>query len=161
MEGASQMTSFLQITQIGASIATVATAGLVFLGWKQIKLVREQARTTFEDKLTQHYRRIMEDIPTDIWLGSELQSLDKDRQERCRDAIFRYLDLCQEQAFLHDSGRVTDDTWTQWCEGIRANMRLPAFNEVWQEVQEKCPYAFLELRSLIRPEQVPCHSFTK
>ncbi len=144
------LTEFLQLVQALANIATVVTAGLVFLAWKQIKLVKEQATTSFEDGLTEHYRRIMENIPTDIWLGSELKSLEKERHDRCRDAIYRYIDLCQEEAFLHGKNRVTDPTWVEWSDGIKTNiMKIPAFKQVWAEVAKGRPESFSELRALL------------
>jgi len=99
-----------QLTQALASIATVI---LVILTWQQIRLVRKQATTTFEDSLAAQYRRIMESIPTDIWLGSQLKTLDIERQAQCRDAIYRYIDLSNEQAFLHTKKRVTDEAWNE------------------------------------------------
>jgi hypothetical protein len=62
----------LQLIQALASIATVL---LVVLTWQQIRLVRKQATTTFEDSLTAQYRRIMEDIPTNIRLGVPLEHI--------------------------------------------------------------------------------------
>src|ERR1035441_3047204 len=139
-------TEAFQLTQALASIATVV---LVILAWQQIRVVGKQARTTFEDSLTGQYRKIMEDIPTDIWLGSELRALDEALQHRCRDAIYRYIDLSNEQAFLHNKKRVTDEVWTEWSDGIKYNMKLPAFEEVWEQVKEKCPASFKELRVLV------------
>jgi hypothetical protein len=62
------MTGF-ELTQTIASVATVAA---VILTWLQLIQVKKPARTTFEDRLNEQYRRIMEDIPADIWLGSKL-----------------------------------------------------------------------------------------
>ena len=100
------MNLFMLIIQALACIATVVTAFLVYLAWKQIKLVKEQATTSFEDGLTQHYRQIMESIPINIWLGSALETLNEERQNRCRDAIYRYIDLCQDQVVLHAKKRI-------------------------------------------------------
>ena len=110
--------------------------------------VRKQARTTFEDRLTEQYRKIMEDIPTDIWLGSELKALADGQRERCRDAIYRYIDLSNEEAFLYNNKRITKDSWIEWRKGIETNMKLPAFKEVWAEVKKKSPANFEELRTL-------------
>ena len=82
------MNLFMLIIKALSYIATVVTAFLVYLAWKQIKLLKEQATTSFENGLTQHYRQIMESIPTNIWLGSALETLDEGRQNRCRDAIY-------------------------------------------------------------------------
>ncbi len=137
-------------------VSSLAALWIVFLAWKQLRLIREQidlvrqqATTSFEDSLTEHYRRIMESIPTAIWLGSKLEELDKERKNPCRDAIYRYIDLCQEQAFLHDDGRISDKTWTQWGDGIKSNLKIPAFKEVWDEVKAKRRDSFSELKRLL------------
>ena len=138
-----------EIFQLIQALASIATVVLVILTWQQIRLVRKQATTTFEDSLTAQYRRIMENIPTDIWLGSQLKTLDKESQSRCRDAIYRYLDLSNEQAFLHTKKRVTDEAWNEWRQGMKGNMELPAFKEVWVEVAQKHPDSFKEFRLAI------------
>ena len=140
--------STVAIVQAMASIATVV---LVILTWQQIRLVRKQATTTFEDNLTAQYRKVMEDIPTDIWLGSSLGSLSGERHDQCRDAIYRYIDLANEQAFLYEKKRVSEEAWTEWSNGIRGNMELPAFQEVWSEVLHKYSTSFRELRSILNP----------
>ncbi len=142
------LTEGLQLVQALASIATVI---LVILAWQQLSLVRKQSTITFEDSLTEQYRGIMESIPIDVWLGSELKTLDKERQDHCRDAIYRYIDLSNEQTFLHDKKRVTDQAWIEWSDGIKLNMKLPAFKEVWAEVAESCPESFAGLRVLVGP----------
>jgi hypothetical protein len=78
----------------------------------------------------------MEDIPTYVWLGAELKELGEEQRDRCRDAIYRYIDLSNEQAFLHNKKRVTNDAWIEWRKGIQTNMKLPAFAEVWAQVKE-------------------------
>ena len=135
------------------TIASVATVVAVVLAWLQLIQVKKQARTTFEDGLSEQYRRIMEDIPADIWLGSKLEALGEEQRARCRDAIYRYIDLSNEQAFLFGKKRVTKDTWVEWRTGITANLKLPAFAEVWAEVNEQSPASFEELRTLDEREQ--------
>ena len=139
------------------AITAIATAALFLVAWlqiaslkEQVRLAREQAKASFEDGLAAQYRRIMRDIPIEIWLDSELHVLRGLRQSRCRDAIYRYIDLSQEQAFLHEINRVTNETWIEWSKGIKFNMRLKAFQSVWAEVSEKHPDNFNELRELLK-----------
>ena len=139
------LTAAYEISQIAMFFATVV---FVAVAWQQLKLLSGQARTAFEDSLTAQYRRIMKSIPTDVWMGLELNALDEEQRERCRDAIYRYIDLCNEQAFLHRKKRITPETWAEWSDGISSNMRLPAFVEVWDEVVRKCPKSFAELKSM-------------
>jgi hypothetical protein len=138
----------VDILKLVQAIASVATVIGVFLAWQQLRQVGKQARTTFEDRLNEHYRRIMEDIPADIWLGAELKALDDGQRDCCRDAIYRYIDLSNEEAFLYSKKRISRDTWIDWHKGIKANLKLPAFAEVWAEVNKKNPAGFEELRSL-------------
>lgn len=142
--------SGLELTQTIASVATVVA---VVLTWLQLIQVKKQARTTFEDGLNEQYRKIMEDIPADIWLGSRLEVLGEEQRTLCRDAIYRYIDLSNEEAFLYSKNRITKDTWIEWRKGITANLKLPAFAEVWAEVNEKSPASFDELRTLDEQEQ--------
>ena len=142
--------SGVELTQTVASVATVVA---VILTWQQLIQVKKQARTTFEDRLNEQYRRIMQDIPADIWLGSKLEALGKEQRALCRDAIYRYIDLSNEEAFLYSKKRITKDTWIEWHKGITANLRLPAFAEVWAEVNEKSPASFDEVRILDEQEQ--------
>ena len=134
--------------QLAQAFVSIATVLLAIFAWQQLRQLRKQATTTFEDSLTAQYRRIMESIPTDVWLGSQLKTLDKERQDRCRDAIYRYLDLSNEQAFLHIKKRITDEAWNEWSKGIKGNLELPAFKEVWAEVGGKYRDSFKELRSV-------------
>ena len=138
------------VSEIFEALTSSATAIIAFLAWRQIRLLRVQATTTFEDRLTEHYRRIMESIPTDVWLGSGLATVDKEHHDQCRDAIYRYIDLCQEQTILHKMKRITPETWIEWKKGILENMKLPAFSEVWKEIGKKRPDDFVELRILLR-----------
>jgi hypothetical protein len=50
--------------------------------------------------------------------------------------------------FLHDKKRITDEAWMEWRDGIKGNMELPAFKEVWLEVSRKFRDSFKELKSV-------------
>jgi hypothetical protein len=137
--------SGLELIQTVASVATVVG---VVLGLQQLRLIKRQATTTFEDRLTGQYRRIMRRIPTDIWLGSELTALTPELRGPCRDAIYQYIDLSNEEAVLHNQKRITEEAWIEWRKGIETNMKLPAFAGIWAEVNERSPASFEELRAL-------------
>jgi len=145
------MSSSDHISTIIQAVTAGATVALFFVAWLQIKSLRKQVTTALEDGLTAQYRRIMEYIPVEIWLNDELKELrDDERRNNCRDAIYRYIDLSQEQAFLYKIHRVSDETWVEWSEGIKSNMALKAFQGVWEEVSEKHPHHFNELRELLK-----------
>jgi hypothetical protein len=144
--GADMNWTVLEIAEVGTMLATIA---LVIVTWWQITLLRAQFTTDFEDGLAQQYRNIMKRLPTKVLLGSTLEELGEDQRETCRDAIYQYLDLSNEEAFLHREGRVRRETWSKWKEGIIDNMKLPAFLEVWRDVLSKSENNFEFLRDLL------------
>jgi hypothetical protein len=119
-----------------ATVATMcATIALVIVAWWQIALLRDQFTTQFEDGLTRRYAETMSPIPMRILLGNSLGDLEPTEREPCRKAIYQYLDFCNEQAFLYREGRLRRRTWKIWKDGILDNMKLTAFQEVWDEVE--------------------------
>jgi hypothetical protein len=142
----------LAVQEVAETVSSVATAIIAALALWQIRLIRRQFRTTFEDGLTQQYRDIMKDIPVGVWLGDALGEVSAQDRERCRDAIYRYIDLSQDQVFLHAKGRICEATWGEWKSGIESNMRQPAFREVWAEVRQRRPESYGELAALLRQQ---------
>src|SRR5205807_1580893 len=59
-----------------------------------------------------------------------------------------YVDLTNEQVFLRCIGRVSDETWENWCDGIRDMLARPAFGVAWSEIKRRAPHSFEELRHL-------------
>jgi hypothetical protein len=62
MTGCGQRLKF----ELFEALASIATAILAFLAWRQIVLLKEQAKPTFEDSLTEHRRGTTESIPADV-----------------------------------------------------------------------------------------------
>lgn len=110
--------------------ATVATAIAVFQGTK--RLGKSQARTAFEDDMSREYREILKSIPIAALLNYELAP---DKYAESLRAFFLYIDLCNEQVFLHEDKRISEKTWEIWSAGICSNMTLPAFAMAWAEIR--------------------------
>lgn len=130
------------ISAIGA-LAAVIGVGFV---WKQIKLTKEIAQLNFEDGLAKEYRELASRIPTQALLGVGLSP--KEYQETF-DELFRYVDLSNEQINLRSRGRIREETWTQWSQGIKFNMKLPVFHRAWMEIHSAVPGQFSELKKLL------------
>jgi hypothetical protein len=142
------MPEVVRVAEIGTFVATVVLAVVAL--W-QLGQIKTQFTTAFEDRMTEQYRELMKDIPIGVWLGADLKTLDEEQKRGCRDAIYRYIDLSNEQAFLHDQHRVRPETWRIWKEGIQSNMEIQAFKDVWQEVMaQKPPASFEFLRNLLQ-----------
>ena len=124
--------------------ATVTAIGVCVAAY-QLRVNRKQAVTTFEDSLTAQYRQIASTLPLKALLG---ESLSKSEHEEHLKFFYRYFDLCNEQAFLHQSGRVSENTWAFWKDGIIGNLRRPAFERAWREIAGRANDDFSELKQL-------------
>jgi hypothetical protein len=127
-----------------SSIATAIMSLSVFLILLQIWFSQKQAKTEFEDSLTKEFRELIKCLPVDVLLGKDLI----EDYENYRKYFYQYFDLTNEQAFLHQKGRISDDTWKDWCEGIESLLSKPAFKKAWDEFKEALPGSFTELRCL-------------
>jgi hypothetical protein len=137
------------VTLTFSDIANVATAiAVIFAAW-QIWLSKKQAATTFEDSLAKEYRELAARLPTKALLGETLS--DKEHGE-CFDEMYHYFDLCNEQAFLAEAGRISTRTWKFWRDGITSNIRRPAFERAWAEIAARSNGDFSELRAIVPPK---------
>jgi hypothetical protein len=127
------------------ALASVATAIGVIVAVQQLKLTKQQTVSRFEDGLTKQYREIIRGLPVEALLGEELDAI---KQRDSLQAFYRYIDLSNEQIFLRLNGRVSEKTWYDWCDGIHAHFRRPAFKRAWEEIKERANGSFEELRRL-------------
>jgi len=127
-------------------IANAATAVGVVAVAVQIWLATRQSKTEFEDRLSEEYRELMKDLPVDAFLGKQI-SVDGELLRH----FFRYFDMTNTQIFLRQRKRIRRSTWNDWVEGIRDNLKLPAFVEAWRLISPQTT-SFAELRELLRKD---------
>lgn len=137
--------SLLEVVQsVGAGL-TGFGALIVIL---QLYQRKKQFTTQFEDHLTDQYREIIYKIP----MGALLDNDETDDYDGELKDYYRYIDLTNEQIFLRQEGRVSKSTWEEWRDGIETNLERPDFNLAWNELRERAPDSFNELRKLEDPE---------
>jgi hypothetical protein len=128
---------------VSALASVVSASGLVLAYW-QLKLMKRQAVTQFEDNLAREYRQLTARLPAKAMLGAELTD---DEYGRDLDEFIHYIDLSNEQVFLRQCKRISLATWRNWRDGIRSNLNRPAFARAWWEIKERSDN-FSELRRL-------------
>lgn len=138
----------MPVFEVFSVVSSAATATGVVVAAYQLNATRMQNVTTFEDVLTAQYRQVAATIPLKALFG---ESLTKTEHEEHLQHFYRYFDLCNEQAFLHRSGRISNKTWRFWKDGIISNFRRPAFAIAWQEISNRAKDDFDELRLLCPP----------
>jgi hypothetical protein len=131
------------------SLASIATAVAVIVAAWQLFLSRKQAITSFEDSLAKEYRELAARLPTKALLGETLD--DKEYADHF-DEMYHYIDLCNEQAFLWEAGRISAKTWQFWRDGIASNLKRPAFARAWSEIAARSCGDFSELRAICPPK---------
>ena len=124
--------------------ASVTAIG-VCVAAHQLRINRRHAVTTFEDSVTAQYRQIASSLPLKALLGEPLTNGEHKVHLKF---FYRYFDLCNEQAFLHQGGRMSESTWAFWKDGIVGNLRRPAFEKAWQEIAGRAKDDFSELKKL-------------
>lgn len=135
------------VSEILIDIGSLGTAVAVVFTGTQLQFNRRQARTQFEDGLTSRYRDLVGQLPIGAFLNEDVPV---DELREALGAFYRYFDLCNEQAFLYEENRISDETWKEWREGIESNMRRRAFKTVWlQEIEPKIGRDFDELRRVL------------
>jgi hypothetical protein len=102
-----------------------AAIGIFYARWS-LKHSQRQAETSFEDQLNREYRDLTRDISPKALLGKPLAD---DEYRDSVPALYHYLDLCNEQVFLRQQGRISEATWTSWKDGIHSNLARPAFQK--------------------------------
>lgn len=128
---------------ISAFAAVVSAVGVIFV-WMQLITAKDLAQLQFEDGLAKEYRELASRIPTKALLGSRLSPKE---YKAAFDELFHYIDLSNEQCMLRKHGRVSKDVWDNWCSGIEANLKLPAFAKAWNDIKGRTG-SFSELRDL-------------
>lgn len=129
-------------------LANIASALALFIMIYQIAEARREATTSFEDDLAKEYRELSSKILIKAFFSENLS--DKEYVDHL-DEMYRYFDLCNHQAFLAKSKRISPETWEFWKDGITSNMKRPAFEKAWSEIAARSGEDFSELRAIVPP----------
>ena len=141
--------------EIVSALANFATAAAVIVAAWQLVLTHRQSVTNFEDTFAREYRELAAKLPTKALLG---EPLTEEEYVKHFDEMYHYFDLCNEQVFLRNLGRISEKTWNFWKDGIASNLKRPAFERAWAEIAARANNDFSELRTLFPPKPFARHS---
>jgi len=131
-----------------ATLGGVFTALAAIVAAWQLWHMQQQSTTSFEDELVREYRELASTLPLPALLGEPFS--DELHAEKL-DEFYRYFDLCNSQVFLRDRGRISKETWAFWEEGMRSNLKRPAFARAWADIEARANGDFSELRRVCPP----------
>lgn len=131
-----------------ASIAAVvvAIAAIVFA----LRGVRDQLWLQTFSEYTRRYSEIVNELPSEARRPGGhfvFANLDGEDQGRVLNTARAYLNLCSEEYFLHTRGRIDDETWAIWREGMVEVLRAPWIQTTWEVLRPE--YKFLAFHEFL------------
>jgi hypothetical protein len=139
------------MTAIFPALTDIVTVVAVIVAARQLVLSQRQSVTNFEDSFAKEYRELVCKLPIKALLGEVLTD---EEHALCFDEMYHYFDLCNQQVFHRNTGRITDSTWTFWRDGMTSNLKRPAFKRAWFEIATKANGDFSELREIFPPDEL-------
>jgi hypothetical protein len=139
------------VTEVLTSVGALATAAGVIAAFLQLRANGKQARLAFEETLTARYHGLVSALPVWAFFDAELTKDQKDHISggAILSEFYRYFDLCNEQVYLYQHGRIDEVTWEEWRQGIAGNLCRPSFVWAWEElIRPNVSADFDELRAL-------------
>lgn len=119
--------------EIAARFIEVVSAVAVVIGvWFaviQLAAVRRQEHRQFENLYVQRYWQIIDRLSADFRLRRTRDNL----SERDLLALLSYLELCEDEADLYESGRITRETWNVWKAGIDSMLEEDVFRAILED----------------------------
>lgn len=91
----------------------------------------------------------MRSIPYKALLGEGITEIE---MTTSKEAVYNYLDFCNQQVFLRQKKRIRFSTWIEWQSGMKSNFSLPIFKQTAEEVFDKLPEIYRELRLVQKTE---------
>ena len=124
----------MSVTDAISTAANLATAaGIIGVGW-QLQQNWRQLVLGFERTFVDRYERIIRDVPLSLLLGD---SLDPSRDREALRAFYDYFELCEEEMYYRQVGKISTSTWSDWWEGIALHLRRQAFRTAWEYLRER------------------------
>ena len=138
------MTLVVALASVAGVIVAIATVVVALRG------VRHQLWLQTFSEYTRRYGEIVRELPSEARRPGGrfvFDELDSEEQGRVLNIARAYLNLCSEEYFLHDRGRIDDETWTIWRAGIVEVLRAPWIQTTWTMLKPE--YRFLEFCSFL------------
>ncbi|HYK00156.1 MAG TPA: hypothetical protein VE974_00230 [Thermoanaerobaculia bacterium] len=133
-------------SEFWTAVGSTATAVALAFTAVQIALATRQERTQFEDSLVKEYRELLGSLPREALVQHPAADADE-CVATYLPQFYRYFDLCNEQVFLRQKGRIGDATWAEWRDGMLTNLQRPGYRAAWRKVQSSTS-SFTDLRCL-------------
>ncbi|MGK0716694.1 hypothetical protein ACR5KS_11680 [Leucobacter sp. W1153] len=133
------MIEFLKSTE-GIWAVVIAGIALLFTGYQLIQANRLR-KYEFADIYVQRYWAIMDQLTAEqkqkLYTGDRARELIHD--EKVRNILWKYLELCEDQADLRAVNMINTATWKQWRGGVEMASNQPPYSVILDEFMKSFP----------------------
>ena len=140
-------------TWTNIAIITATCSGFGMLAYTIISLrtsveqFNEQIQMNVFMDYTKRYQEIVLNFPKSINNKNfDYEKIDADIEKnmKIKEKTLRYMrayfDLCSEEYFLHNEGKIDDNTWREWESGIKYTFSKTAFKKGWKIISLDVKY---------------------
>jgi len=87
----------------------------------------------FYSRFVERYEEILLKLPSNIYSKDFNYNEIQDKESFLR-AMRSYFDLCSQEYYLYKKGKLKEEIWKEWEEGIDSSIKLSAFKNAWIEL---------------------------
>jgi hypothetical protein len=117
-------------------VVAVLLAGFAII--VTLRGIRDQLWVVVFTEYTRRHAEIVKELPSESRRPGakfELSQLAGPDRDRVYNTMRAYLNLCWEEYYLVEKGKIDKETWEIWKLGIRDTMQLPWFRSTWDEMR--------------------------
>ena len=115
---------------IALTISILSILATVWNVTRTNRITKDNHRTNVFHYYTQRYNDILMSMPDEMVLHSD----------QFAPSVMKYMtayyDLCSEEHHQHCKGKITDDVWGKWVEGMRLSTRAEVYKACWHLLEE-------------------------
>ena len=126
---------------VPSSVAVIGFLITIIALLVSINQFKKQLQLTFFADYTKRYQGIFLNFPETINRKDfDFNALKPDKKAKTLKYMRAYFDLCSEELFLYNKGRIDDETWKEWKSGIEYSFSKTAFKLAWEIISLDTSY---------------------
>lgn len=115
---------------IALTISILSSLVTVWNVTRTNRITKENHRTGVFNYYTRRYNDILMSMPDEMALHSDKFA------PSVMKYMMAYYDLCSEEHYQHNKGKITEDVWEKWVEGMRISTRADVYKTCWELLED-------------------------
>lgn len=133
-----------------STLSAIATTVGVILVLLQLKQNDKTETTKFENEIISRFITISNEITFYVMYLNPKTDKFKELIDDKLQGFYKYFDLTNQELFLMDDERISDETVEEWECGIIELMKLPSFQYAWERISSIIPdNSFTQMKRFI------------